>query len=145
MWRNWQTHKTKDLMKATSCRFKSCQPHHKKCNSTFVGLHFFIVFTHLTGLEFHLGVSPKNWQVFACHFFIHCKSNGISSRNLFACISSPKVYNISRRLYSLLQWWYTMLSIDDIQFYKIDDMQRLAIDFTLVFFIVFTHLTGLEY
>ena len=27
MWRNWQTHKTKDLMKATSCRFKSCHPH----------------------------------------------------------------------------------------------------------------------
>ena len=26
-WRNWQTHKTKDLMSNFSCRFKSCWPH----------------------------------------------------------------------------------------------------------------------
>lgn len=26
-WRNWQTHKTKDLMRLFSCRFKSCCPH----------------------------------------------------------------------------------------------------------------------
>ena len=34
MWRNWQTHKTKDLMKAISCRFKSCHPHQQKESST---------------------------------------------------------------------------------------------------------------
>jgi hypothetical protein len=38
-----------------------------------------------------------------------------------------------------------MLSIDDIQFYKIDDMQRLAVDFTLLFFIVLRYCVGLDW
>ena len=45
-----------------------------------------------------------------------------------ACISSPKVYIISRRLYPLSQWWYTtasrwwytMLCIDDIHAFRRD-------------------------
>ena len=40
MWRNWQTHKTKDLMKAISCRFKSCHPHQKNAYPLRVG--FFV-------------------------------------------------------------------------------------------------------
>ena len=33
-----------------------------------------------------------------------------------ACISSPKVYIISRRLHFFSQWWYTKLRFDDMQF-----------------------------
>ena len=52
MWRNWQTHKTKDLMKATSCRFKSCHPHHtiKGAQAARHGLCSFFYFV-LRGLE----------------------------------------------------------------------------------------------
>lgn len=35
-WRNWQTHKTKDLMRLFSCRFKSCCPHHVNKNEPFI-------------------------------------------------------------------------------------------------------------
>ena len=35
-----------------------------------------------------------------------------------ACISSPKVYIISRRLHFFSQWWYTKLRFDDMQFLR---------------------------
>ena len=49
MWRNWQTHKTKDLMKAISCRFKSCHPHQKERLPKRVGVLF--AWRKMTGLE----------------------------------------------------------------------------------------------
>ena len=53
------------------------------------------------------------------YFFIHCESNGISSTiallSLYL-ISPSGLYIISRRLYSLSQWWYTKLRFDDMQF-----------------------------
>ena len=55
-------------------------------------------------------------------FFIHCESNGISSRfsvniiRLNEHISFRRVYHQPAGLDFLSQWWYTKLRFDDMQF-----------------------------
>ena len=44
-----------------------------------------------------------------------------------ACISSPKVYIISRRLYPLSQWWYTRLSPWWYAKLRFDDMHACGV------------------
>ena len=44
-----------------------------------------------------------------------------------ACISSPKVYIISRRLYPLSQWWYTRLSPWWYTKLRFDDMHACGV------------------
>ena len=46
IWRNWQTRTVQVRMRAISCRFDSCYPHHKN-NSTLLGLFFL----YQTGVE----------------------------------------------------------------------------------------------
>ena len=56
-------------------------------------------------------------------FFYPLRSNGISSRNLFACISSKRArkslffaYHHALACKKTPQWWYTTLRVGDMQF-----------------------------
>ena len=60
--------------------------------------------------------------------FVFIQAAGLVYHHASACISSPKAYIISRRLYSSVAWWYTMLRIDDIPQQVADNIQGLRLD-----------------
>ena len=68
-------------------------------------------------------------------FFIHCESNGISSRvsvyiiRFDEYISPKRVYH-QPQVVSLSQWWYTMLRIDDIPQKIADDIHAFGVNGT---------------
>ena len=62
-------------------------------------------------------VSQKNTENFVLGIFLSIVKV-MAYHHVLACISSLKVYIISRRLYTLSQWWYTTLRIDDMQFLR---------------------------
>ncbi len=57
-WRNWQTHKTKDLMRLFSCRFKSCCPHHVNKKRTFYSERFVFCLPFISGCSILFYTKP---------------------------------------------------------------------------------------
>ena len=94
-----------------------------------------MIYTPLAWLGRYSSNPNKNWRKYLFYRCFRRKIRQVSTCRIFlsiakamvyhhalACISSPKVYIISRRLYPLSQWWYTtasrwwytMLRINDI-------------------------------
>ena len=62
----------------------------------------------------HLLSEPKNDRVYTCHFFIHCESNGISSR-LGVHIIANVAYHQPQVAFSFAMMIYNFCEIGDIQ------------------------------
>ena len=76
--------------------------------------------------------SQKIRQVSTCRIFLSF-AKAMVYHHALACISSPKVYIISRRLYPLSQWWYTRLSPWWYTKLRFDDIHAFGVIGTLQF------------
>ena len=65
-------------------------------------------------------------QVSTCRIFLSI-AKAMAYHHALACISSPKVYIISRRLYPLSQWWYTRLLPWRYTKLRFDDMHACGV------------------
>ena len=82
MWRNWQTHKTQNLARATSCGFKSHHPHKKGTCFMFL----FLLKTHLFRIIFRFSVA-----ILSIHIFYNDHRGFISIKSYFDKFSQFKI------------------------------------------------------